>query len=155
VRIPFTLNDLDVYESVSASRRLGSVSPNLRSITVCVADKVSADFARLARYGVNSSMGRSTVRKADFGEVESQPLGISKTLARFSSVTTDRGAANFCKRFRGLHTYRLSVISEKKKAKEPISKLSFRLPGSHSCAAESCVSTAVIGCWRRAKGCFG
>ena len=34
-------------------------------------------------------------------------------------------------RLRGLHTYQLSVISEKKKVKEPMSKLSFRLPGTH------------------------
>jgi hypothetical protein len=34
--------------------------------------------------------------------------------------------------------------SEKKKAKEPMSKLSFRLPGSSSCVAESCVSTVVM-----------
>jgi hypothetical protein len=54
--------------------------------------------------------------------VKSHPLEISKTLARFSSVTTDRAQPTSAKRdFRGLHTYRLSVISEKKKVKEPIS----------------------------------
>jgi hypothetical protein len=56
-------------------------------------------------------------------------------LPKPASTTADHTAtpANHFReaRFRGLHTYRLSVISEKKKVKEPMSKLSFRLPGSH------------------------
>ena len=63
---------------------------------------------------------RQVVVKPAIRPSESQQLEISKTLAFLISYDGSSGA-NFNKaRFRELHTYRLSVISEKKKAKEPL-----------------------------------
>src|SRR5277367_3975583 len=90
-----------------------------------------------------------------FVQVESHPLEISKH-KRVSRQLHGSSAANFRKaHFRGLHTYRLSVISEKKKAKEPMSKLSFRLPSSHHAQPSPASAPLFIGSWRRAKAYLG